>query len=75
MLRRRNLHGCLIIAEDEKKGKEEKKEDGASKSDTKPNPANRILKGVMRVGALAKGLLLQGQLSVELVVLCAGMFY
>ena len=25
----------------------------------------------MRVGALAKGLLLQGQLSVELVVLCA----
>lgn len=57
--------------EDEKKGKEDKKEDGASKSDAKPNPANRILKGVMRVGALAKGLLLQGQLSVELVVLCA----
>lgn len=30
----------------------------------------RILKGVMRVGFLAKGLLLQGDRSVELVVLC-----
>jgi len=29
------------------------------------------LKGVMRVGALAKGLLLKGQLNVELVVLCS----
>ncbi|XP_036335600.1 zinc finger RNA-binding protein 2 [Rhagoletis pomonella] len=31
----------------------------------------RILKGVMRVGFLAKGLLLQGDNSVELVVLCS----
>ena len=31
----------------------------------------RQLKGVMRVGALAKGLLLRNQLNVELVVLCA----
>merc|ERR1711962_737921 len=57
----------------EKKAKTDvKKEDESStaKTDTKNN-ANRILKGVMRVGALAKGLLLQGQLSVELVVLCA----
>ncbi|KAJ6633776.1 Zinc finger RNA-binding protein 2 [Pseudolycoriella hygida] len=33
--------------------------------------AVRILKGVMRVGLLAKGLLLQGDNLVELVVLCA----
>lgn len=33
--------------------------------------ANRILKGVMRVGHLAKGLLLRGDNTVELVVLCA----
>lgn len=33
--------------------------------------ANRILKGVMRVGHLAKGLLLRGDANVELVVLCA----
>lgn len=31
----------------------------------------RILKGVMRVGLLAKGLLLKGDKSVRLVVLCA----
>ncbi|XP_013111187.1 zinc finger RNA-binding protein isoform X2 [Stomoxys calcitrans] len=31
----------------------------------------RILKGVMRVGFLAKGLLLQGDTAVELVVLCS----
>ncbi|XP_055918176.1 zinc finger RNA-binding protein-like [Eupeodes corollae] len=31
----------------------------------------RVLQGVMRVGALAKGLLLQGDNSVQLVVLCA----
>ena len=30
------------------------------------------LKGVMRVGCLAKGLLLHGSLDVELVVLCNG---
>jgi hypothetical protein len=33
--------------------------------------SKRVLKGVMRVGALAKGLLLRGQLSVDLVVLCS----
>ncbi|CAG9863794.1 unnamed protein product [Phyllotreta striolata] len=32
---------------------------------------NRVLKGVMRVGHLAKGLLLCGDTNVELVVLCA----
>ena len=31
----------------------------------------RTLKGVMRVGVLAKGLLLQGDADVQLVVLCA----
>lgn len=33
--------------------------------------ANRVLKGVMRVGHLAKGLLLRGDNKVQLVVLCA----
>ena len=32
---------------------------------------NRQLKGVMRVGALAKGLLLHGDLNLDLVVLCS----
>lgn len=32
---------------------------------------HRLLKGVMRVGSLAKGLLLHGDTSVNLVVLCA----
>ena len=40
----------------------EKKEEG-----TPP----RVLKGVMRVGVLAKGLLLHSDLNVHLVVLCA----
>lgn len=31
----------------------------------------RALKGVMRVGVLAKGLLLQGDTNVQLVVLCS----
>lgn len=31
----------------------------------------RVLKGVMRVGVLAKGLLLHGDLEVQLVVLCS----
>ena len=38
-------------------------------SDGKELP--RTLKGVMRVGVLAKGLLLQGDADVQLVVLCA----
>lgn len=33
--------------------------------------SNRTLKGVMRVGHLAKGLLLQGDANVDLVVLCS----
>lgn len=33
--------------------------------------ADRVLKGVMRVGVLAKGLLLKGHLNLDLVVLCA----
>lgn len=41
----------------------EKKEEGAN--------TNRVLKGVMRVGVLAKGLLLHGDLNVSLVVLCS----
>lgn len=45
-------------------------------AEKKPEPlikdnTSRMLKGVMRVGALAKGLLLRGQLAVDLVVLCA----
>ena len=40
----------------------DKKEDG---------PSSRVLKGVMRVGVLAKGLLMHGDLNVNLVVLCS----
>lgn len=39
-------------------------------SDSKDNPA-RLLKGVMRVGILAKGLLLRGDRNVELILLTA----
>ena len=42
--------------------KREKKEETTS---------SRVLKGVMRVGVLAKGLLLHGDLNVNLVVLCS----
>ena len=42
----------------------EKKEDEAQ-------AAPRALKGVMRVGVLAKGLLLHGDLNVHLVLLCS----
>ena len=34
-------------------------------------PTARVLKGVMRVGVLAKGLLLHGDLNVNVVVLCS----
>lgn len=58
-----------------KKDEGDKKKEGEEK---KPEPlmkpteqTNRKLKGIMRVGALAKGLLLRGQLNVELVVICA----
>lgn len=39
-------------------------------SEKKDESGSRILKGVMRVGILAKGLLLHGDKNVELVVLC-----
>nr|XP_006823768.1 PREDICTED: zinc finger RNA-binding protein-like [Saccoglossus kowalevskii] len=42
--------------------------DGSNKKDETPA---RALKGVMRVGVLAKGLLLRGDLNVHLVVLCS----
>lgn len=35
------------------------------------SPSSRILKGVMRVGTLAKGLLLRGDRKVQLVLLCS----
>lgn len=35
------------------------------------DPSTRILKGVMRVGLLAKGLLLRGDRTVQLVLLCS----
>ncbi|XP_073716797.1 zinc finger RNA-binding protein [Misgurnus anguillicaudatus] len=46
------------------KGKEEDKE-------KKDPPKDRLLKGVMRVGVLAKGLLLRGDKNVNLVLLCS----
>lgn len=74
---------------DKKPNSEEKKEEPKAEKaeedkgeetseDKKPEPlmkpdSNRKLKGIMRVGALAKGLLLKGQLNVELVVICAGL--
>ncbi|XP_069948554.1 zinc finger RNA-binding protein isoform X2 [Cherax quadricarinatus] len=51
--------------EDDSKGEDDKK-DGEKKEDGPP----RMLKGVMRVGILAKGLLLRGDTNVQLVVLC-----
>jgi len=49
--------------------KAEPKKDDASKDDTSGD-SQRLLKGVMRVGVLAKGLLLRGDVHVQLVVLC-----
>ncbi|XP_075888718.1 interleukin enhancer-binding factor 3 homolog isoform X2 [Nelusetta ayraudi] len=58
----------------------DKQEKGTSKSDSDGNdadkerrhkdPATRSLRGVMRVGLVAKGLLLKGDLDLELVLLC-----
>ncbi|XP_035825593.1 zinc finger RNA-binding protein [Aplysia californica] len=50
------------IADTESEKDGEKKDEGTS---------SRVLKGVMRVGVLAKGLLLHGDLNVNLVVLCS----
>ncbi|KAF2366065.1 DZF domain [Trinorchestia longiramus] len=52
-------------AKDKKEATKDKKE-----SEKKEESPTRILKGVMRVGILAKGLLLRGDKNVELVVLC-----
>ncbi|KAL8606643.1 hypothetical protein ACOMHN_025742 [Nucella lapillus] len=41
------------------------------KEETGTSTVNRVMKGVMRVGVLAKGLLLRGDLGVSLVVLCS----
>ncbi|KAK3870153.1 hypothetical protein Pcinc_024583 [Petrolisthes cinctipes] len=46
------------------------KKDGQIFGDKKEDGPPRMLKGVMRVGILAKGLLLRGDASVQLVVLC-----
>ncbi|XP_076034745.1 zinc-finger protein 72D isoform X2 [Oratosquilla oratoria] len=55
------------VKEEKKEPKEgEEKKDGEKKDDGPP----RMLKGVMRVGILAKGLLLRGDTLVQLVVLC-----
>ncbi|GJQ85833.1 putative zinc ion binding protein [Trypoxylus dichotomus] len=61
-------------SKDESKNSNEQKEDGRDNqlfSFQQERDANRTLKGVMRVGHLAKGLLLRGDTNVELVVLCA----
>ncbi|XP_055952370.1 zinc finger RNA-binding protein-like isoform X2 [Argiope bruennichi] len=59
---------------------EEKSSDSKSSAATEGNKENkekeapqpyRVLKGVMRVGSLAKGLVLTGDLNVKLVVMCA----
>uniref|UniRef100_A0A8B9JTL0 Zinc finger RNA-binding protein n=1 Tax=Astyanax mexicanus TaxID=7994 RepID=A0A8B9JTL0_ASTMX len=52
------------IITDQDKGKEDEKE-------KKEPPKDRALKGVMRVGVLAKGLLLRGDKNVNLVLLCS----
>ncbi|XP_076857189.1 zinc finger RNA-binding protein isoform X2 [Brachyhypopomus gauderio] len=52
------------IITDQDKGKEDDKE-------KKEPPKDRALKGVMRVGVLAKGLLLRGDKNVNLVLLCS----
>ncbi|XP_051534404.1 zinc finger RNA-binding protein-like [Myxocyprinus asiaticus] len=54
----------IITDQESTKGKEEDKE-------KKEPPKDRVLKGVMRVGVLAKGLLLRGDKNVNLVLLCS----
>ncbi|CAH1796957.1 unnamed protein product [Owenia fusiformis] len=58
-----------VVVKEEPEVKEEPKDE---KDDEKKDDAPaRALKGVMRVGVLAKGLLLHGDLNVHLVVLCS----
>ncbi|XP_035662869.1 zinc finger RNA-binding protein-like isoform X11 [Branchiostoma floridae] len=62
------------VKEEKKEGEEETNKEGSftSFSEKKTEEQQqRALKGVMRVGVLAKGLLLHGDLNVQLVVLCA----
>ncbi|XP_037633018.1 zinc finger RNA-binding protein isoform X1 [Sebastes umbrosus] len=54
----------IITDQDKEKAKEEDKEE-------KEPAKDRALKGVMRVGVLAKGLLLRGDKNVNLVLLCS----
>ncbi|XP_042905081.1 zinc finger RNA-binding protein isoform X2 [Parasteatoda tepidariorum] len=51
--------------------KEEKTDDNKEIKEKEAPQPYRVLKGVMRVGVLAKGLVLTGDLSVQLVVMCA----
>jgi len=53
----------------DKDKKEKEKENGGG--DSKESGAGRVLRGVMRVGPLAKGLLLRGDTACQLVVLCS----
>ncbi|CAL9707988.1 unnamed protein product [Knipowitschia caucasica] len=52
-------------------GKEEDKDKDKEKKETPAKDRSGTLKGVMRVGVLAKGLLLGGDKSVNLVLLCS----
>lgn len=76
--------GGAAAVKDEKKDEPADKKDGKADEQNKGDANQmisfqkdaeggnlRLLKGVMRVGLLAKGLLLQGDNTVELVVLCA----
>ncbi|XP_023932605.1 zinc finger RNA-binding protein-like, partial [Lingula anatina] len=58
-----------LIKTEKKDEKEAEAKEGDKEDD--PNQPPRALKGVMRVGVLAKGLLLRGNLNVQLVVLCS----
>nr|XP_015220803.1 PREDICTED: zinc finger RNA-binding protein 2 [Lepisosteus oculatus] len=62
---------ALKLVSDSLLEKEEPKEDEDSKDKVKEDPQARMLKGVMRVGILAKGLLLHGDRTVELILLSA----
>merc|ERR1711884_1008449 len=60
-----------VVVKLENGGKDTESKEGETSEATPPAPAPRTLKGVMRVGVLAKGLLLHGDLNVHLVVLCS----
>ncbi|KAM7142366.1 zinc finger RNA-binding protein 2 [Molossus nigricans] len=49
----------------------EEKSRGSEQEGGEHSPSARILKGVMRVGLLAKGLLLRGDRTVQLILLCS----